>query len=307
MIARIIPIALLVVVAASLLINYMMYQETLSLRGILSDYENKNFELLEKISLLSSKINSEEKADISSSDSKSTIDSSSSISPSSLFSSQEDVDYSSQSITAVGVRPIFLRDGFFEQVRYEGSVMNIVVSVRDGEGLVLVNTEIPTGVDFQTSAKTAVKVAQEHTGIDLSKKDIIFSITADNNEELQAVDGPSAGAAMTILLISDLQGTSIRDDVLITGTIKADDTIGKVGGISEKANVAGKYGAKIFLVPERQAITHIQSCDESRTGAFTYRSCTIEEKSLSLITEKRYEMKVFEVSDIRDALQYFII
>ena len=78
---------------------------------------------------------------------------------------------STQSITAVAVRPVLLRDGFFENVRYEGTAMKIIVDIRDGKGLVLVNTETPTGADSQTSAKTAVKIAQEYTNVDLSNKD----------------------------------------------------------------------------------------------------------------------------------------
>ena len=73
----------------------------------------------------------------------------------------------------------------------------------------MVNTEVPTGVDFQTSATTAVKIAQSVTGVtDLNKKDVIFSIKSKGNNsasnDLQAVDGPSAGAAMTVLLAAEL-------------------------------------------------------------------------------------------------------
>jgi hypothetical protein len=52
-----------------------------------------------------------------------------------------------------------------------------------------------------------VKVAEDLTGVRLSSKDVVFSITAKGNaEDLQTVDGGSAGAAMTILLMmSELQ------------------------------------------------------------------------------------------------------
>ena len=119
------------------------------------------------------------------------------------------------------------------------------------------------------------------------------------------MDGPSAGGAMTVLLVSEIQGKSINDKILMTGTIEPDGTIGKVGGIAEKADVAGKYGAKIFLVPQGQAITHIQTCQESKTGVFTYRSCTLEEKPLSPIMKEKYGMEVAEVNDISASLDYF--
>lgn len=216
---------------------------------------------------------------------------------------------SSQTIAAVAVRSILVSDGFFQRTQYEGVVMNITVDVRDGTGLVLVNTELPAGVDFQTSARTAVKVAQEHVpDVDMSKKDVIFSITPSSSQagdsDLRAVDGPSAGAAMTVLLISELQSKKLDNSVLITGTIEPDGTIGRVGGVPEKAIAAGEYGAKTFLVPKGEATYTSQSCQERQEGPFVYRSCTSEQKPLSPATEERYGMSVVEVASIDDALRY---
>lgn len=210
-----------------------------------------------------------------------------------------------QSISAVAVRPVLESDGFFETTTYAGTILKITVEIRDGTGLVLVNTATPTGVDFQTSARTAVMIAQKYTNFDLSKKDVIFSISSENQQELQVVDGGSAGGAMTVLLISDISGKPINSKVLMTGTIESDGSIGKIGGVSEKADAAGKYGAKTFLVPVGQAVTQVQSCDERREGSFIYRSCTSQEKPLSELTEKEFGMKVIEINNIKDALSYF--
>ena len=214
-------------------------------------------------------------------------------------------DTSLKSISAVAVRPILSSDGFFETTTYAGTVLKITVEIRDGTGLVLANTAIPTGVDFQTSARTAVMIAQKYTNFDLSKKDVIFSISSGNQQELQAVDGGSAGGAMTVLLISDISGKPINNKVLMTGTIENDGSIGKIGGVSEKADAAGKYGAKIFLIPTGQAITQVQSCDEKRAGSFVYRTCTSQDQPLSDLTEKEFGMKVIEINSISDALSYF--
>ncbi len=231
-----------------------------------------------------------------------------------FIASDNDDNTTSQSIAAVAVKAVPVTNGFFQSVRYEGTVMDIKVDIRnDGNGLILVNTEIPTGVDFQSSAKTAVKVAQSLTGTDLSTKDIIFSITAAEGsakEDLQAVDGGSAGAAMTVLLVSQLQGEGqqrqLNQDVLITGTINPDGTIGPVGAVPQKADAAGQYGAELFLVPQGQAFYLAESCQERRDGPIIYRTCRSEEKPLSELTEQNYGMKVVEVSSVRDALEYFI-
>ena len=284
-----------IVAIISLLSNYVLYQQIQSLNQTVEVYKKQNSELLEKLALANTQSPTE-----STTNGQSQIVQNNETVP----KSNAKVSESSESITAVAVRPVLLRDGFFENVRYEGTVMKITVDIRDGKGLVLVNTETPTGVDFQTSAKTAVKVAQEYTGVDLSEKDIIFSITSDNNE-LQAVDGPSAGAAMAILLASEIQGKSVDEKVLITGTIEPDGNIGRIGGATEKADAAGRYGAKIFLVPNGQAIAHVESCNESRNGPFIYKSCTLEEKPLSPMMEEKYGLKVIEVKNLEAALNYF--
>lgn len=211
----------------------------------------------------------------------------------------------SKSITAVAVRPVLVSDGFFRDVRYQGTTMSIKVDIRDGTGLVLVNTAVPTGVDFQTSAKTAVNVAQQYTGADLSNKDIIFSITAKSNEELQAVDGPSAGMAMTVLLVLEIQGKEVPESVLMTGTIEQNGALGPVGGIFEKAEAAAKHGAKTFIVPKGLAVTYVQECQESREGPFLYKSCKSEARQLSPIMEEMYGMKVVEADNIESVLSHF--
>ncbi|MDE1829809.1 MAG: hypothetical protein KGI25_05760 [Thaumarchaeota archaeon] len=209
------------------------------------------------------------------------------------------------SIFAVAVRPVIESDGFFETTTYQGSILKITVEIRDGSGLVLVNTAIPTGVDFQSSARTAVAVSQNVTGTDLSKKDVIFSISSANNQDLQAVDGGSAGGAMAVLLISDLLGKPINQQVLMTGTIQPDGTIGQIGAAADKADAAGQFGAKIFLVPQGQAVVSVQNCTEKTEGPITYQTCTMEQKPLSPMMQSKYGMQVIEINTIQDALKYF--
>src|SRR6185312_12773036 len=278
---------LVIIVIASVAFNYIQYENTQYLQKTISEYKKQ----------------------IDSAKETKTIPPTPVLNPANQSSGKTTAynvtDTSLKSISAVAVRPILSSDGFFETTTYAGTVLKITVEIRDGTGLVLVNTAIPTGVDFQTSARTAVMIAQKYTNFDLSKKDVIFSISSGNQQELQAVDGGSAGGAMTVLLISDISGKPINNKVLMTGTIEDDGSIGKIGGVSEKADAAGKYGAKIFLVPIGQAITQVQSCDEKRAGSFVYRTCTSQDQPLSDLTEKEFGMKVIEINSISDALSYF--
>src|SRR3989304_5318984 len=54
------------------------------------------------------------------------------------------------------------------------------------------------------------------------------------------IDGPSAGALMTVAVFSSLLGDEIKKDVAMTGTINPDGTIGPVGGIPQKIEVVKK-------------------------------------------------------------------
>jgi len=291
---KIFTIGLMVALGLSIYGNFYQINNNIDLQEQMSETNSKNVELSNQISSLTSKISNLE-TKLSEPDKA--------ILPEPKF--QNMGESNTQSINAVAVRPVLVSGGFFQNVHYEGIVMNIEVSIHEGTGLILVNTAIPTGVDFQSSSKIAVDVAENYLQTDLSNTDIIFSITSNEDEHLQAVDGQSAGAAMTVLLISSLQEKKLNDNVIMTGTINPDMSIGQVGGISEKADAAGKHKASIFLVPSKQGIIFVEECNENKTGNFVYKSCSSEAKPLSPITEEKYGMKTIEVNTIKDALLYF--
>lgn len=207
-------------------------------------------------------------------------------------------------IYAAAVRTVII-DPFFGIYKYEGTIMNISCQVNSGEGRVLVNTEpVLIGVDFQSAARTAVRVAELKTGKSLKSYDIIFSVKVKEN--ISAVDGPSAGGAMTVLLISIIERKILRNDVIITGTISPDGTIGKVGGVKEKAEAAAKNGIKIFLVPKGQIFQPIYVEKEIKRGSFTIVYYETEYINLAEVMKEKYGMDVYEVSNINEALKYFI-
>lgn len=129
----------------------------------------------------------------------------------------------------------------------EGAMMNISVEIRPGRGRVLVQTRPLMGVVFQDAANTAVYAAQKKTDMDLSGSDMIFSIVAQ--QEIPEVDGPSAGALMTLLVISALKNQEPREDVTLTGTIDQYGRVGAIGGVIEKASAAKKSGKTLLLLP----------------------------------------------------------
>ncbi len=212
--------------------------------------------------------------------------------------------YIEGTIYAAAVRTVII-DPFFGIYKYEGTIMNISCQVNFGEGRVLVNTEpVLIGVDFQSAARTAVEVAELKTGKSLKSYDIIFSVKVKEN--ISAVDGPSAGGAMTVLLISIIEREKLRNDVIMTGTISPDGTIGKVGGVKEKAEAAAQKGIKIFLIPKGQIYQPILVEKEIKRGPFTIVYYETEYINLAEVMKEKYGMDVYEVSNIDEALKYFI-
>ena len=63
-------------------------------------------------------------------------------------------------------------------------------------------------------------------------------------------DGPSAGAAMTLAMVSALTGIPVRSDVAMTGEITLRGEVTAIGGLKEKLLAALRGGIKTVLIPE---------------------------------------------------------
>jgi ATP-dependent Lon protease len=62
-------------------------------------------------------------------------------------------------------------------------------------------------------------------------------------------DGPSAGVAMAVAMVSVLTGTPIRKDVAMTGEITLRGRVLAIGGLKEKLLAALRSGIKTVLIP----------------------------------------------------------
>ncbi|RLI98444.1 MAG: hypothetical protein DRP00_01925 [Candidatus Aenigmatarchaeota archaeon] len=185
-----------------------------------------------------------------------------------------------------------------------GVVTTLKVEAKPGEGRTLVNIDqLLFWIDTQHSIRLAKRVAENVTGIDLSHVDLVYAI--ETNASI--IEGPSAGAAITVATIAAIENRTINESVMMTGTINHDGTIGPVGGIVAKAKAAKDVGAKLFLVPEGQAVQTYyepeQHCE--KFGFITY--CTTEYKPKKIDVGKEVGIEVKEVSTIQEALKYFLL
>jgi uncharacterized protein len=184
-----------------------------------------------------------------------------------------------------------------------GVVTPLVVEVKPGDGKILTNIEkLLFWVDTQQSMQVAKQVAEDVTKIDVDKYDLIYTVKSDAT----LVGGPSAGASLTVATIAALENKKLKSDIMMTGTINSDGTIGEVGGILEKAKAAKELGAKVFLVPKGQGTQTYLQPEENCTKRGSFIFCTTKYKEITVNIGEDAGISVIEVEDISDALKYFI-
>ena len=197
------------------------------------------------------------------------------------------------------------RSGSFiwKNVSEEGALLNISTEIQPGKGRVLVQTTPLMGVVFQDAANTAVFVAENKTSRQMSSSDIIFSITASN--ETPGVDGPSAGALMTLLTISAIDNnTKLNNSITLTGTIDDEGNIGQIGGVLEKAKAAKAGGKTLFLIPRENNQLVTYKYVERKLGGFNVIEKQSEVVDSKEYIEKEVGINIEYVDTIDDVLKY---
>ncbi len=184
-----------------------------------------------------------------------------------------------------------------------GVMATLSVETSSGVGRTLVDiNQITFWTDTQNSIRIARYVAENLTGIDASNYDILYSIQANAS----AIEGPSAGAAMGVATVLELENKTSRNDVSITGTIDEYGNVGQVSGIVEKAKAAKEEGMNLFLVPKGQKM-YTSYVQEKKCENYVFTTiCRTETIPKTFDVEKQVGIEVIEVKNIQEALKYFI-
>ena len=114
---------------------------------------------------------------------------------------------------------------------------------KKGNGVVRFNDT--AGSMAKDSVFNATSVIRNITDKDIKDYDIHVNVIGGGK-----IDGPSAGAAITICIISALLNKPIRQDIAVTGEISLQGKVKPVGGIFEKIYGARRMGIKLVLVPK---------------------------------------------------------
>ena len=194
-----------------------------------------------------------------------------------------------------------------------GVICTLAVKVAPGNGYIYISIDpMLVGFDFQDADRKAVMVACKETGYSLDGDgvgirgyDVFFMVLAPTGEEVdvQAIDGPSAGAATTLATIAALKNRQIKEGYIITGTVEEDGSIGPVGGIFYKAEAAKNAGATHFLVPPGQSVVTMYQQVVRQIGPFqwvTYEPVRVDLNQYA--QERDWNLEIQEVSTIGEAV-----
>jgi ATP-dependent Lon protease len=132
-----------------------------------------------------------------------------------------------------------------------GDILFIEATRIPGSGKLILTGQL--GDVMKESAQAALSLVKSRSArLDLKpdlfeKSDIHIHVPAGAIPK----DGPSAGVAMTVALISLLTNRSVRNDTAMTGEISLRGLVLPVGGIKEKVVAAARAGIKTVMLPAR--------------------------------------------------------
>ena len=127
-----------------------------------------------------------------------------------------------------------------------GDILFIEASKVPGSGKLILTGQL--GDVMKESAQAALDPCQEaYFGESLEKIDIHIHVPAGATPK----DGPRAGVAMFLALMSLLTDKPVRADVAMTGEISLRGLVLPIGGVKEKTLAALRAGIKTVMLPRR--------------------------------------------------------
>jgi ATP-dependent Lon protease len=131
-----------------------------------------------------------------------------------------------------------------------GDLLTIESAIMPGKGVISRTGSLGDVMkESVETARTVVRSRSKILGIKdeaFEKKDIHIHVPDGATPK----DGPSAGVAMTIAIVSTMTGIAVRSDVAMTGEITLRGEVTAIGGLKEKLLAALRGGIKTVLIPE---------------------------------------------------------
>ena len=126
-----------------------------------------------------------------------------------------------------------------------GDILFIEASKVPGSGKLILTGQL--GDVMKESAQAALTLAKSMTGQSLSKFDLHVHVPAGATPK----DGPSAGVAMFLAIVSLITGKPVKSEVAMTGEISLRGLVMPIGGLKEKVLAALRAGITTVMLPAR--------------------------------------------------------
>jgi ATP-dependent Lon protease len=145
-----------------------------------------------------------------------------------------------------------------------GDILFIEATRLPGNGRLILTGQL--GDVMKESAQAALSIVKNRAasfGIDpdrFEKSDIHIHVPAGATPK----DGPSAGVAMFLALVSLMSERTVRSDTAMTGEISLRGLVLPIGGVKEKVTAAARAGIKRVMLPARNRRDYEDIPEEAR-------------------------------------------
>jgi ATP-dependent Lon protease len=126
-----------------------------------------------------------------------------------------------------------------------GDILFIEASKVPGKGKLILTGQL--GEVMKESAQAALTLSRSFVGETLEATDVHIHVPAGATPK----DGPSAGVAMFLAIVSLLLDVPVRADVAMTGEISLRGLVLPIGGVKEKTLAALRAGIRTVMLPKR--------------------------------------------------------
>jgi ATP-dependent Lon protease len=131
-----------------------------------------------------------------------------------------------------------------------GELLTIEVAAVPGKGKFITTGSLGDVMkESITAAMTVVRTRAEELGIEASRFEET-DVHVHLPEGATPKDGPSAGLALTLALVSAFTKIAIRPDIAMTGETSLGGRAMRIGGLKEKLLAAHRGGVKLVFIPQ---------------------------------------------------------
>ncbi|MGD6841904.1 SepM family pheromone-processing serine protease [Bacillus infantis] len=189
------------------------------------------------------------------------------------------VDYEYRGVYVMNVLPDMPADGVLkagdmitqvDNQKFESSeeFISYVSGKKEGDTITLAYKRGEESNEAKVSLK-AFKDDPDKVGIGISLvDDKEIKVDPEVSLNTEEIGGPSAGLMFSLEIYNQLTKDDLTRGYQIagTGTISADGTVGRIGGIEQKIVAADKAGAEIFLAPNENGAAGSNYSEAAKTA-----------------------------------------